>query len=219
MMFSELNATGYGQNLTFYNNEFEGVLSGIIACYNCVVSSKVILPNDENQIRDHMFANYLTKEGFKKQYSIVNYKFDKEIAEMTGRIDIRVMPINPFVNDEAYYIIECKRLNSQNQTGISGLNAEYIKEGIYRFVSGKYSSYFKTNGMIGFVVDGMDIHNNIMIINNLLCNHFVQSNTIEYLTQRKMESNFEYSYYSKHSIDQKKILLYHLMFNLSKNIQ
>ena len=219
MMFSELNATGYGQNLTFYDNEFEGVLSGIIACYNCVVSSKVILPNDENQIRDHILSNYLKKEWFKRQYSVANYLFDKEISEMTGRVDIRVMPVNPFVNDEAYYIIECKRLNSQKQTGISGLNAEYIKEGIYRFVSGKYSSYFKTNGMIGFVVDGMDIHNNIMIINNLLCNHFVQSNTIEYLTQRKMESNFEYSYYSKHSIDQKEILLYHLIFDFSKNIK
>ena len=219
MMFSDLNASGYGQNLTFYNNEFEGVLYGIIACYNCMIASKVILPNDENQIRDRILANYLKRDWFKRQYSIVNYLFDKEIAEMTGRVDIRVMPINPFVNDEAYYIIECKRLNSQNQTGISGLNAEYIKEGIYRFVSGKYSSYFKTNGMIGFVVDIMDIHRNIMTINELLKSHFLQSNTTQFLTERKIESSFQYTYCSKHSIDQKEVLLYHLMFDFSKNIQ
>lgn len=94
------------------------------------------------------------------------------IPENTGRIDIRVMPVNPFISDDAYYILECKRLDAKRQTGTSGLNAEYISEGICRFVSEKYSSYYKVNGMIGFVIEPMDLQDNVASINTLLLSQY-----------------------------------------------
>lgn len=62
------------------------------------------------------------------------------------------MFINLFINDDVYYIIECKRLDINNLNGISGLNGEYILEGICCFVFLKYLCYYKINGMIVFIV-------------------------------------------------------------------
>lgn len=43
--------------------------------------------------------------------------------------------------------IECKRID-----GTADLNKKYVKEGVARFVTQKYSSYYGRNVMLGFVV-------------------------------------------------------------------
>ena len=74
---------------------------------------------------------------YKHTHSPLNdFYFDKEVPEQDGRADIKVLTRNCFEDDDAYYIIECKRLDNINTTGIAGLNAEYIKNGICRFVTG-----------------------------------------------------------------------------------
>jgi len=218
-MFSSLNASGYKYSSTFYYAEFEHILSGIIACYNTMQSEKVSVINNENSIRDKILYSYLKKDPYKKQFKLTDYLFDPELPENKGRIDIRVMPINSFINDDAYYIIECKRLDATNQKGTSGLNGEYISEGICRFVSEKYSSYFRANGMIGFVVKSMDIHHNTDCINGLLPNQCFQTNTMIHIQPRKITDGFDYSYFSVHNTGKYAITLYHLMMDFSKNIQ
>ena len=192
-MFSSLNASGYKYSSTYRSVEFEHILSGIIACYSTMQSEKVSVINDENIIRDKILYDYLKKEHYKRQFELTGYLFDPELPENKGRIDIRVMPINPFINDDAYYIFECKRLDTTNQKGTSGLNGEYISEGICRFVTSKYSSYYNTNGMIGFVVQPMDIHKNTDCINSLLSNQSFQTHTKLNLQYRKIVDNFDYS--------------------------
>lgn len=219
MIFSELNASGYKYNNIFYNAEFEDILSKLIVCYNIMISDNVSLCNNENKIRDYMLYNYLKKQSFKVEHGVTNYLFDPELPENNGRIDIRVMPLNPFVNDDAYYIIECKRLDAVNQNGTSGLNAEYIKEGVSRFVSTKYSTYYKTNGMIGFVVDPIDLNQNVSSINNLLATSFIEANTTQNLQYREIVVGFDFSYFSCHNVEENNVVIYHLMFDLSKNIQ
>ena len=216
-MFSPLNASNFGYNNKFYNTELEDVLSKIIDCYNHMVSNKVTLPNNENLIRDYILNNYLKKQWFKIKYGLTNYLFDRELIENTGRIDIRVMPVNPFLNDDAYFVIECKRLNNINPNGKTGLNAEYILEGICRFASEKYTNYHNANGMIGFVVDPMDIHGNITSMNKLLST-FIQANTIQELLEHKIHNKFKYSYFSTHRTKKGEVLIYHLMFDFSQNI-
>jgi len=218
-MFTSLNASGYKYGSTYYHAEFEHILSKIIGCYNIMLSEKVSLINNENSIRDKILHDYLKKEKYKHQLELTDYLFDPELPENKGRIDIRIMPINPFINDEAYYIIECKRLDATNQNGTTGLNGEYISEGVCRFVSSKYSSYYKANGMIGFVVQSMDIHNNTNCINGLLAKQNFQTNTRQYLQSRKITDDFEYSYFSTHSIGKQEIIIYHLMLDFSNNIQ
>lgn len=217
MTFPSLDASQYSHSVVFYNTEFEDILSKVIICYNVMLNDKVSLNNAENSIRDNMLYNYLKKDQFKKQYKITNYLFDPELPEDKGRIDIRIMPINPFINDDAYYIIECKRLNATNTTGTTGLNSEYIKEGINRFVSKKYSTYHTTNGMIGFVVEPMDIHKNITSINVLLKSD-LEANTTRDLFIKEIAPGFNFSYCSTHTVGANEVTIYHLMFDFSKNI-
>lgn len=217
-MFTLLNASGYNGNSNFFHAEFERVLSYIILVYKQMLLDSVTLTNEENSIRDVLLYSYLKQATFKKENDINDFLFDKEIEESTGRIDIRIMPVNPFVSDDAYYIIECKRLNSKNTTGKTGLNSEYIVEGICRFVSQKYSCYHQTNGMIGFVVDKLDIDKNIISINTLLSSQFPEANTLKSISKRSIVNGFDFSYYSMHKGKEKELLLYHLMLNFSDNI-
>lgn len=213
-----VNASGYPFALIDYRKEFEKILSKIIACYRLMTNKNVSLSNNENQIRDYILKNYLKNQHFKEQYELTNFLFDRELPENTGRIDIRVIPVNPLINDDAFYVIECKRLNAKNPNGTTGLNAEYIKEGMCRFVSGKYSSYFGVNGMIGFIVQSINISENIGAINKLLKDSFTQTNTIKELEYQEIVSNFEFSYCSSHTVNESSVILYHLMFDFSKNI-
>lgn len=219
MSFEKINANNFRFAKEDYANEFQKILSKIILCYYLMLSEKIKLENDENKIRDYILKNYLKKESFKKKYELVNYLFDSELPENKGRVDIRVIPVNPLINDDAYYIIECKRLDDTNQNGISGFNAEYIKEGIYRFVSKKYSSYFSVNGMIGFIVSSIDINKNVESINRLLNTKFQNVSTVQELKFIEIVQDFKYSYHSMHTdTDGNHIALYHLMLDFSKNI-
>lgn len=221
MIFTELNASGYDYNGVFYNAEFEDLLSKIIYCYNLIISDKVLLTNNENAIRDVLLINYLKDNSIRKKIKLTDYLFDREVPEdrSIGRTDIKIQTLNTFQDTSAYYIIECKRLDATNLSGTTGLNAKYIKDGMYRFASTTYSTHYKTNGMIGFVVEPLDINTNIVLINNLLTTNFLEANTIQVLQYREIMSDFGFSYCSRHNRPEDSMVLYHLMFDCSKNIQ
>lgn len=214
-MFPSLNATGYHGNSNFFHAEFERILSYVIIGYKQMLIDKVSLINDENSIRDVLLYSYLKKPAFKKKHYFNNYLFDKELEENTGRIDIRVMPVNPFISDEAYYILECKRINSKNTSGKTGLNGDYIAQGICRFVSQKYECYHQTNGMIGFVVEKLKIDDNVTELNTLLGSQFPEAKTVKNISYRSFTTTFKHSYYSTHTVVGSELLLYHLMFDVS----
>ena len=220
-MFAQLNASRYKYSSTFYNAEFEGVLSKIIICYNMMIANNICLESDENKIRDVILKDYLNDNNVRQQVKLTDFLFNREVPEDNdlGRTDIKIETQNTFIDTKAYYIIECKRLDSQNQMGTTGLNGKYISDGICRFVSGKYSTYKNTNGMIGFIVQSMDIHHNTNCINGLLANQNFTTNTILNIQPRKIDNNFEYSYYSTHSTGKQEIIIYHLMLDFSNNIQ
>jgi len=214
----ELSAAGYSFNQQIYFGEFEILLSKIAFCYNLMVQDKVQLPNDENTIRDKLLLNYLKKDEIRKSIGLTEFLFDREVPEdySIGRTDIKVQSKNTFMETEAYYIIECKRLDNDNTKGITGLNAQYIKNGICRFVSNYYSSHYGVNAMIGFVITPMDIHKNTDDINFLLDNCFPQAKTITNLSKETFIPNFEYHYRSTHQKDDSSELnLYHLMFDFT----
>ena len=205
-----------------YRREFEGILIGIIRCYKLILKNKIRIPNNENEIRDIFLKNYLKKQDIKKQLNLLDYRFDRETLEdnSNGRVDIRILSKNDFENDDAYYVIECKRLDNENLNGISGLNAEYVKNGILRFTTGRYSTYYGLSGMIGFIVKPLDISNNIININTLLKKpEFSDANTITKLKSFNFIQNFNQSYLSIHKPNNKpNIGIYHLMFDFSKNL-
>ncbi len=229
MIFTKLNASGYEHSSTFYHNEFEAIFSKIITCYDFVIKENVPLTNDENDIRDVLLLNYLKDNSIREKLNLTDYLFDREVPEdgSRGRADIKIQTQNTFTETSAYYIIECKRLDSNNLGGVTSLNAEYIKNGVCRFVTEYYSSYYSVNGMIGFVVESLDIDENIKNINNLLSRNLtndrgeqVNANVIEEIRQVELKENFNYSYISKHNTaSNKELTLYHLMLDFSNNIE
>lgn len=222
MTFSDLNARGFQHNQTYYVSELEYVLSKIVLCYQLILANGTTLTNDENNIRNHLLLNYLKNDTIRQKVGLTNFLFDREVPEDTtiGRTDIKIQSPNTFVNTAAYYIIECKRIDAINQTGTTGLNAQYIKQGVCRFTSSSYSSYYHANGMIGFVVAKIDILENVKYINTLMTNSFDQDcRLISVLTPRTILDGFEHTYCSMHQVSENQnITMYHLMLDFSKNI-
>lgn len=223
---SSLNATSFVYSQTRRDFYFESILITCVEVYQAIIGSAIQLANDENTIRNE-FLKYLQDMSFKQSHELKNLKFDKETSENTGRADIRVLPTkDEYVNDEEYYIIECKRIDSKNLHGASGLNAEYVKNGICRFVSDYYSTYYGCNAMFGFVVEQMNIDKNIKNINGLLHNNFInqQGETVNAKAKQPIghfnfAKGYQYSYVSTHThISGKELTLYHLMFDFSNNI-
>lgn len=221
-MFSSLDASNFSDSIPFYDHEFENILFKITACYQLMKNDKVVLENDENKIRNILVNCYVNNHEIKKKIQLEYFVFP-EVPETqtTGRTDIRIHNPNSFMNqNEEYYIIECKRLDSRNTTGTTGLNAEYIKEGINRFITKRYSSYYRVNGMIGFIVEDLKIDENVKNINALLTTSFSSIITKQAITKDSFIDDFEYHYNSVHTDkDHGELKIYHLMFDLSENIQ
>jgi hypothetical protein len=221
-MLGSLDASNFSGSVTFYDNEFKKILSKIAYCYQLMKSDKVELENDENKIRDTLVTCYVNNPEIKRKIQLEYFIFPEVPETKTGgRADIRIHNPNSFMNqNEEYYIIECKRLDNTNTKGTTGLNAEYIKEGINRFITKKYSSYYRVNGMIGFIVEDLKIDENIKNINAILTNSFSSIVTKQEITQDSFIDDFEYHYHSVHTDkDNKDLKIYHLMFDFMGNIK
>ncbi|RUT68482.1 hypothetical protein D0817_20330 [Flavobacterium cupreum] len=219
-MFS-LDASGYSESSFFYEYEFERILSKIVICYQMMAKDTFTLSNNENAIRDYLLLNYLKNDTLRRDIDLLDYHFEREVPEDSsiGRTDIKIISKNTFEVQEAYYIIECKRLNNINISGTTGLNAEYIKNGIYRYTTNYYKSYYRVNGMIAFVVDDMNIQENIKMLNILMTTSFTNSRVQKEITKDSFVENFDYHYHSQHIDNDNNILkLYHLIFNFKDNI-
>ena len=227
-MINILDASSFDYSRTRKDSLFEFVLTKCIIVYNTILNSGISLVNDENLIRDE-FLKYLKDYDFKVKNELKHLIFDKEIPEITGRVDIRILPTkDEYVNDSAYYIIECKRLNAANLKGLRGLNAEYVKNGICRFSTGYYSSYFGCNAMFGFLVEPVNTQKDIVNnINSMLNIDFinaqgqsVNANATQQMQHENFAGGYSYSYMSKHTHSSgNELTLYHLMFDFSNNIQ
>jgi hypothetical protein len=220
-MNGTLNASAFAYSILDFNAEFENICVQIIMCYNLMIDEKVSIPDNENKIRNELVNNYLMNNTIRAKINLTEYRFEREVPEKNddGRVDIKIVSQScSFIDINAYYIIECKRLDNKNQTGKTGLNGEYVSNGIARFVSGKYSTYKDTSGMIGFVVSQMDIHENVGFINQLLRTTFTDINTDTELTKKQITPDFEYSYFSGHNIGNVTKTIYHLMFDFSGNV-
>lgn len=197
----ELDASFYTEAINEYEYEFRNLLLNIYSCYALIITDGKLVPeNNENKIRD-ILLEYLKNTKMRNEACIIEgYRFDKEVDECEGRVDIKIIDINDFENHHAYYVIECKRLD-----GSSRLNTAYDNDGIKRFTTSYtssdcqpyYSSYYGVNGMIGFIVKKINIDQNITNIGDFF-------DTIE----------LNKLYDSEHS----NLKLYHLMMDFSDNL-
>ena len=69
-----------------------------------------------------------------------------------GYIDIL---ISCEYGSEVYFAIEAKRLRVRSVSGkMDSGNADYVNEGMMRFVTGQYAPYMNAGAMLGYVFDG-----------------------------------------------------------------
>jgi hypothetical protein len=186
-----------------------------------MIKDNIKLPNDENEIRNRLLKDYLNDDDIRQSTGLTEFTFNREVPEndTEGRTDIKAEIKNCFRPAAAYYIIECKRLDDKFVSGISGLNADYIKDGICRFVNRYYSTYCGINGLVGFVVAKLDIHVNTDLI-NMLSKTKINCNMTREIQRECFISHFEYHYSSQHKDCKDSVFtLYHLMLDYSNNIE
>jgi hypothetical protein len=206
-----------------YETEFKNILSKIIICYNKSMQDNENLENNEEYIRDYLYKHYLNKDEIRNEL-VLNYNIVTEAKEygktQDGYTDIKIFHPNSLKNTSLYYVIECKILNNKNLLYKTGLNGRYVSEGIKRFTTKKYLTNCSVNGMIGFVVEKMNLKSNYKNINIIIKKYFSCIKTEKYLKHCKIDDNFKYSYFSIHkTADNEKIKLYHLMFDYTSKIK
>ncbi len=206
---SSINASEFLTNRLNYITRFKNLLKEIYQNYKLLIRDKIQVPKKENDIRDILVDNYLTK-------NIHNYTFKKEEANNLGQVDIFIQ--ETLIDKNAEFIIECKVLDNGKKDGVTGKNAEYIKNGIQRFLTEHYflENEFRINAMIGFIVEKIDIVKNIDSINDLtnkLLNNLVIVNQKIFLE----DENIYKSIYT--TCNNKEFIIYHQMMDFSDNIQ
>lgn len=89
-------------------------------------------------------------------------EIDTDLQKINGRKDIVFFPSQ----DEAVYLcLEAKRLNAIISGVQHSLADEYVKEGMQRFVDGKYARFVRHGAMIAYVLD-QDVSRAIRNIEN-----------------------------------------------------
>jgi len=208
-----LNADKFLYAKLIYEVSFDEILKHIIRSYESLINDNIQLKNDENEIRDCLVEHYLNHPLKRQQLGIDNLIFNREPSEnmAKGFVDIKIQTMISLNNPKAYYIFECKRLD-----GSMDLNRKYIKEGIMRFVSEKYSSYYGLNGMLGFEVRKINTTANIEEINRLAAIDYPGTNILKKIARTVVSREFNYTYISSHStVSFKEIEVYHLMLDFS----
>jgi hypothetical protein len=83
-------------------------------------------------------------------------ELDPALGQNLGRQDLVFRPTggSSSPNEEIYLCVECKRLNFMTGNKKRSGGAEYVKEGMFRFVSGQYAKAVRNGGMLGYVLDG-----------------------------------------------------------------
>jgi hypothetical protein len=96
-------------------------------------------------------------------------ELDPAEGETQGRLDIVFSPLA--AREDIYFCLECKRLNVVGADGtIRPYASEYVTEGMFRFVRGRYASRVRQGGMLGYVLNG-DIANAIQRVANAINTH------------------------------------------------
>jgi hypothetical protein len=150
-------------NLLFQEDDFRQISSYLVTCCENMkreyLEKDKRLQNDENKIRNILLKEFLAVDSIQALYQMNDYRFEPETQEnyhgkgtYVGRADIKVILKSDFAKNDAYYLVECKRID-----GTKNLNQKYVMQGIHRFITKKYSSFYGMNFMLGFVVRKIDI--------------------------------------------------------------
>lgn len=116
------------------------------------LSSQVRLePHITAVFRDALIAAYVAagRSWFVELEAPVT---DPTFGTELGRNDLRFYPPEHH-GQTIFFTVECKRLHVTTDSGFRDRAAEYVEEGMRRFVDGTYSSGLPCGAMLGYVMD------------------------------------------------------------------
>ncbi|MBU7028381.1 MAG: hypothetical protein HXS48_15720 [Theionarchaea archaeon] len=222
----ELDAKSFIKSEGTYLGEFKLVLKLLIYCYHQIIENEIFGPYKSGYQLEHRLRNvlkcYLTRN--KEKYGVEFLGFEIEPGEINmtyetiGFLDIKVtnacsQELRKY-DEDIYYAIECKRLDNSSKK----VDA-YVKNGILRFIIGKYSKNMPLACMIGFIEEG----NPCIIVNKINDRLEIDKRiiTLQKLVNCDIQEKFEQSYISKHKRQNNLgiIDLYHLLFDYTGIIQ
>lgn len=162
----------------FQQNLIPAVFAHVIATWEQMPKPG---PSDlEDAISVKLYAALVKSKGRSALAFLIRYQdveVDTDLAKETGRKDIVFFP--SLQEQEIYLCLEAKRLNAVVSGVRRSLADEYVKEGMQRFVDGKYSRFVRHGTMLAYVLDG-DIERAMTNIEN---------NIRSRLTQLRMDKN------------------------------
>lgn len=136
----------------FQQNLVPAVLAHVITIWNQMPKPG---PSDlEDAISDKLYSalvNAKRRSDFPFLIRREDLEFDTDLAKETGRKDIVFFPSH---QEEIYLCLEAKRLNVIISDVRRSLADEYVKEGMQRFVDGKYARFVRHGAMLAYVLDG-----------------------------------------------------------------
>lgn len=124
---------------------------------------------DDTSVR--LYAAMVKKRDRQAHRFLIRYQdveVDIDLAKETGRKDIVFFPAH---DGDLYFCLEAKRLNARVNGVMKSLADEYVKEGMQRFVAGKYSRHVHHAGMLGYVLDGDVSRAMTNVLNNIRSHH------------------------------------------------
>jgi len=138
-------------------------------------------PSDlEDTISDKLYSalvNAKRRSDFPFLIRREDLEFDTDLAKETGRKDIVFFP--SLQEQDIYLCLEAKRLNAMISGRRESLADKYVKEGMQRFIDGKYAGFVRHGAMLAYVLDGE--------IDRAMKN--VENNIRSRLTELRMEKN------------------------------
>ena len=137
----------------FQQNLIPIVLSYVIATWEQMPSPG---PSDlEDTISVKLYSALKKAKKRNAHPFLIRYQdveVDTDLAKETGRKDIVFFP--SLQEEEIYFCLEAKRLNAVVSGVRRSLADEYVKEGMQRFVDGKYARFVWHGAMLAYVLDG-----------------------------------------------------------------
>ncbi len=155
----------------FQQNLIPSVLSHVITTWEQMLKPG---PTDlENAISLKLYSALINAKDRNAHAFLIRYQdieVDTDIAKETGRKDIVFFPSH---QEEIYLCLEAKRLNAVVSGIRRSLADEYVKEGMQRFVDGKYARFVRHGAMLAYVLDG-DVQRAMQNVENNVRKRFVE---------------------------------------------
>jgi hypothetical protein len=161
----------------FQQNLIPNILSYVITTWEQMAAPG---PSDlEDAISVKLYSALIKAKDRDKHAFLIRYQdveIDTDLEKETGRKDIVFFPSS---QEEIYLCLEAKRLNAVISSVLRSLAYEYVKEGMQRFIDGKYARFIRHGAMLAYVLDG-DIRKAM---------HNVEINIQNRLAELRMDKN------------------------------